>query len=306
VYGAQAKAADAESRAAEAESQALLLGRSLREAESAVVDWQVRARQAEDARQELNQLVGGSEAAVKQVSVSGSTWAPKCEAWRSTPRVRSLTASCTGAALTTQVQSDLAHMQLAHSSERVQAAAAQQQLERALADAQAAQGEAEAQLCDTERTLADMRGALDSQERLLLVLREQVAAGGAAAARANDLEGRVQALQASLAEAQQTVAALRSRVAAADGQAQSTVSSLLTELADKSSQLVDAERRFSQLEALMQRIASRTGQGGVEAVLAAEGLRAINGGSGEWGGGGGGGRSSALRNSWAGAAGGWR
>jgi hypothetical protein len=45
-------------------------------------------------------------------------------------------------------------------------------------------------------------------------------------------------------------------------------------LADKSSQLVDAERRFSELEAMMQRIASRTGQGqGLAADQGLSGLR---------------------------------
>lgn len=98
-----------------------------------------------------------------------------------------------------QVQLDLAQMQLTHSSERTQTlarqqqlAAHQQQLERALADAQAARAGAEARARDTEQQLADMRGALNSQERLLLVLREQVAEGGEAAARAGELEGQVQ------------------------------------------------------------------------------------------------------------------
>lgn len=97
------------------------------------------------------------------------------------------------------MQADLAQMQLTHSSERAQAAAAQQQmskqqqqLERAAADAQAALSEAEWRLRDSERQLCDMRSALDSQERLLVVLREQVAEGGAAAARVGELEATVQ------------------------------------------------------------------------------------------------------------------
>jgi hypothetical protein len=59
------------------------------------------------------------------------------------------------------------------------------------------------------------------------------------------------------------VSQLRAAAAAAEGEHQAAVGGLLAELADKSSQLVDAERRFSQLEALMGRIASRTG--GVQA-----------------------------------------
>lgn len=72
-----------------------------------------------------------------------------------------------------------------------------------------------------------------------------------------------QALEAALAEQRQTVSQLRAAAAAAQGEHQATVGGLLAELADKSSQLVDAERRFSQLESLIGRIASRTG--GVQA-----------------------------------------
>jgi hypothetical protein len=68
----------------------------------------------------------------------------------------------------------------------------QQQLERAVADAQAARSEAERRLRDSECQMCDMRSALDSQERLLVVLREQVAQGGAAASRAGELQGAVQ------------------------------------------------------------------------------------------------------------------
>lgn len=53
---------------------------------------------------------------------------------------------------------------------------------------------------------------------------------------------------------------------------QATVDDLLSELAQKSSQLVDAERRFSELEAMMQRIASRTGQG---QLVTEQGLTAL-------------------------------
>jgi hypothetical protein len=69
----------------------------------------------------------------------------------------------------------------------------------------------------------------------------------------------LQALEAALTEQRQTVAQLRAAAAAAQGEHQATVGGLLAELADKSSQLVDAERRFSQLEARIGRIASRTG-----------------------------------------------
>jgi hypothetical protein len=54
----------------------LLLGRSLRDAEAAVVEWQMRARQADDARQELSQMVASSEAAVKQVGAGSDACGP--------------------------------------------------------------------------------------------------------------------------------------------------------------------------------------------------------------------------------------
>lgn len=71
-----------------------------------------------------------------------------------------------------------------------------------------------------------------------------------------------------MADAHQTISRLHAAAASGEQESQATVSSLLSELAEKSSQLVDAERRFSELEAMMQRIASRTGQG---PLLAAEG-----------------------------------
>jgi hypothetical protein len=79
----------------------------------------------------------------------------------------------------------------------------------------------------------------------------------------------LQALEAALAEQRHTVSQLRAAAAAAQGEHQAAVAGLLEELADKSSQLVDAERRFSQLEALIGRIASRTG--GVQGI--ANGMR---------------------------------
>jgi hypothetical protein len=63
----QGKAAAAERRAADLDSQLLLLGRALREAEGAALDWQARAGRADAARQELGGMVEGNEAAVKQV-----------------------------------------------------------------------------------------------------------------------------------------------------------------------------------------------------------------------------------------------
>jgi hypothetical protein len=63
----QGKAAAAERRAADLDSQLLLLGRALREAEGAALDWQARAGRADAARQELGGMVESNEAAVKQV-----------------------------------------------------------------------------------------------------------------------------------------------------------------------------------------------------------------------------------------------
>jgi len=71
----------------------------------------------------------------------------------------------------------------------------------------------------------------------------------------------LQTLEVALADAHQTISRLHAAAASGEQESQATVSSLLSELAEKSSQLVDAERRFSELEAMMQRIASRTGQG---------------------------------------------
>lgn len=56
------------------------------------------------------------------------------------------------------------------------------------------------------------------------------------------------------------------------------MSSLLSELAEKNSQLVDAERRFSEMEAMLQRIASRAEHG--QASGGVEGLRSSFGGLG--------------------------
>lgn len=83
-----------------------------------------------------------------------------------------------------------------------------------------------------------------------------------------------QALESALGDARHTILQLRAAAVSSDREARDTVSSLLSELADKSSQLVDAERRFSELEAMMQRIASRTGQGqGLAADQGLAGLR---------------------------------
>jgi hypothetical protein len=65
----QAKTSAAERRAADLDSQLLLLGRALREAEGAALDWQAKAGRADQARQELGGMVEGSEAAVKQVDM---------------------------------------------------------------------------------------------------------------------------------------------------------------------------------------------------------------------------------------------
>jgi hypothetical protein len=72
----------------------------------------------------------------------------------------------------------------------------------------------------------------------------------------------MQGLEAALSDACQTITQLRRAAASCEQHTQATVSSLLSELADKGSQLVDAERRLIELEALMQRIASRTSGGG--------------------------------------------
>lgn len=65
-----------------------------------------------------------------------------------------------------------------------------------------------------------------------------------------------QALEAALSAARQTVSQLCAAASSNEADAQATVSSLLSELAEKNSQLVDAERRFSEMEAMLQRIAT--------------------------------------------------
>lgn len=80
-----------------------------------------------------------------------------------------------------------------------------------------------------------------------------------------------QALKAALSAARQTISQLRAAASSNEADAQATVSSLLSELAEKNSQLVDAERRFSEIEAMLQRIASRAGHG--QASGGMEGLR---------------------------------
>lgn len=83
----------------------------------------------------------------------------------------------------------------------------------------------------------------------------------------------VQSLESALSSARQTICQLRAAAASSEADTQATVSSLLSELAEKSSQLVDAERRFSEMEAMMQRIATRTGQGQGLAFDGLSGLR---------------------------------
>lgn len=68
----QGRASNAERRAAELDSQLLLLGRALRQAEAAALDWQNKARQAEDTRQQLGNMVSGNEKAVQQVRINSS------------------------------------------------------------------------------------------------------------------------------------------------------------------------------------------------------------------------------------------
>ena len=91
----------------------------------------------------------------------------------------------------------------------------------------------------------------------------------------------LQKLEAALSDARQTISQLRAAAASGEAETQATVSSLLAELAEKSSQLVDAERRFSELEATMQRIASRTGQGqlpGLSALRSSFGMMDLGSG----------------------------
>eukprot|EP00878_Enallax_costatus_P006332 GHUV01006639.1.p1 GENE.GHUV01006639.1~~GHUV01006639.1.p1 ORF type:complete len:659 (+),score=281.22 GHUV01006639.1:548-2524(+) len=225
LTAAESRIATADRRAADLDSQLLLLGRALREAEGAALEWQGKARQAEQARQDIGNMVAGSEKAVQQL------------------------------------QSDLAQLQLSHSSERSQAQQQQDQLRSALSEAQAAKTAAELRLMEAEKQLADVRASLSSQERLLGVLRQQAAEDGSAVQQVAELHNTVQMLENALAEQRRTVQQLRTAAAASQAEQQATVQGLLAELSDKSNQLVDAERRFSQLESLMQRIASRTGQG---------------------------------------------
>jgi hypothetical protein len=99
-----------------------------------------------------------------------------------------------------QLQADLAHLQLSHSSERAAAQHAEQQLRAALSDAQAAKSAAELRLQEFERQLADAQGHADSQERLVGMLRQQLSEQGRAAAVAADLEGTVQVRKWGLVE----------------------------------------------------------------------------------------------------------
>jgi hypothetical protein len=89
----------------------------------------------------------------------------------------------------------------------------------------------------------------------------------------------LQRLEVALSDARQTISQLRAAAANGEADSQATVSSLLSELAEKSSQLVDAEHRFSELEAMMQRIASRTGQGQGQQL----GMNALRSSFGEFG-----------------------
>lgn len=62
-----------------------------------------------------------------------------------------------------QLQSDLAQLELSHSSERSQARQQQEQLRAALAEAQAAKTAAELRLMEAEKQVAEVRMTLDSQ-----------------------------------------------------------------------------------------------------------------------------------------------
>lgn len=197
-----------------------------------------------------------------------------------------------------QLQADATQLQLSHSREAAQAVREAEGLRSALAAAQAARATAELRLAEQEATVAETRAALDGQERLLLRLRQQLTDEGSAMARAAELQATVQVggwvlrtsqrdcrattvgkrtcidvccaahhrmwpttlqvLERALQEQRQAASALRAEAAAAAGAAQAEASSLLAQLADKGRQLVDAERRFSQLEGLMARIAVRT------------------------------------------------
>eukprot|EP00775_Hariotina_reticulata_P011860 gene11860-12004_t len=197
-----------------------------KEAEAAALNWQSRARQLDDARQELAHQLTSNDTAMKEL------------------------------------QGDLAQLQLAHSSERQQLQMQQDALQATLLEAKAAKAQAELRLLEGERHVAEMQSAVEQQERLLVVLRAQLEEGRQAAQQVVELENMVQMLESALSEQRHTVSHLQAARAALEGQKQSESCRLLAELADKSNQLVDAEKRFSQLEALMGRIASRTGQAG--------------------------------------------
>lgn len=222
----QSRAAAAERRAADLDSQLLLLGRAMREAEGAALDWQAKAAKAEQARQELGHMVDGSEAAVKQVSVAvylllllhGPGTAD--EGGMEQPgQKRQLPLHCLYSCIhinncglgfsiailygnhipllpcgfvILQLQSDLAQLQLSHSSERAGAQQQEQQLRSQLAQAQAAKSAAELKVLEVERQLAEARAKLDSQERMAVVLKQQLAEEGQRAASAADLQATVQ------------------------------------------------------------------------------------------------------------------
>jgi len=64
--------AAAQQRACELDTQLQLLLRSLKEAEAAALDWQSRASQLDDARQELVRLLSSNDTAMKQVRQTGT------------------------------------------------------------------------------------------------------------------------------------------------------------------------------------------------------------------------------------------
>jgi hypothetical protein len=61
----------AQQRACELDTQLQLLLRSLKEAEAAALDWQSRASQLEDARQELVHMLSSHDAAMAKVGQAG-------------------------------------------------------------------------------------------------------------------------------------------------------------------------------------------------------------------------------------------
>eukprot|EP00798_Chlamydomonas_sp_ICE-L_P025727 gene25727-11385_t len=131
----------------------------------------------------------------------------------------------------------------------------QQSLVRELADAKMAVERAQLARAATEDRISDLEAALRQQEQLLR--------GGhgpeALKTVKSSLEERIRSLEDALAVRERSIQQLQDSLLGTDAEYNNKIQSILIELQAKTSALVDAEHRFTELEALMHRILNARG-----------------------------------------------